>query len=57
MELTLEQHLSNIKVAIVNHKGTYDELVSIRTSYNHIEKLLTAKPEEKGKLDPKLILP
>jgi hypothetical protein len=45
MELTLEQHLDNIKVAVVKATGTYDELISIRTSFNHIKELVL-KPKE-----------
>jgi hypothetical protein len=48
MELTLDQHLMNIEIAVVNHKATFEELVSIRTSFNHVKELVL-KPKEEPK--------
>jgi hypothetical protein len=48
MELTLEQHLKNIEVAVVKATGTYDELVAIRNSFLHVKELVL-KPEVKAK--------
>lgn len=54
MELTTEQHLNIVAVAVLNHEAKYDELVRIRESFNHITKLCTTsitvqdnKPETK----------
>lgn len=45
MEITLEQHLGNVQVAVLNATGKYEDLVAIRESFNHISKLLLAPKE------------
>jgi hypothetical protein len=45
MELTLEQHIQNISIAVGKAVGTYEELTSIRSSFNHISDLVL-KPKE-----------
>lgn len=49
MELTLEQHLKNIEIAVAKATGTYDELVAIRTSFLHVKELVSKPKEEKEK--------
>jgi hypothetical protein len=46
MELTTQQHLENIAIAIENAKGTYNELTQIRLSFAHIRDLVLKEPKE-----------
>lgn len=58
-ELTLEQHLQNISIAVENATGTYNELTAIRKSYLHIRDLVLAadKKETKEVKDSDIIKP
>lgn len=51
MELTIEQHLKNVQVAVKSHKATFEELMAIRESFNYISRLLLEKKEEIKKED------
>jgi hypothetical protein len=45
MELTLEQHLKNIEIAVANAIGKHEETTAIRASYIYVRDLVL-KPKE-----------